>query len=403
MTTRRNLLTYAARSSAIVAFAIAGFSSTTQAQEPIPVVATFSILGDMVQRVGGDAITLSTLVGRNGDTHVYQPTPADAKAVKRAQLLFTNGLEFEGWLDRLAEAAAFEGATVVTTDGLELIALEEHHDDEHSDEDGHDDEHEDGHDDEHEDGHDDEHEDGHDDEHDDGHDDEHDDAHDDKHGDAHDDEHDDAHDDEHDDEHDDAHDDEHDDEHGDHEDGHHDHGEFDPHGWLSLQNAVIYVDNITEALAKAAPASAAMFYQNRATYVAEIELLDSEIKEMIAALPKSDRTVVTSHDAFQYFARDYGLKFLAPQGLSTDSEASAREVAQMIEHIRAEEISAVFVENVSDPRLLQQIARETGSTIGGKLFPGALSNEDEPASTYLDLMRHNATTITSALSEASKP
>ena len=375
MTTRRNLLTYAARSSAIFAFAIAGFSSTTQAQEPIPVVATFSILGDMVQRVGGDAITLSTLVGRNGDTHVYQPTPADAKAVKRAQLLFTNGLEFEGWLDRLAEAAAFEGATVVTTDGLELIALEEHHDDEHSDEDGHDDEHEDGHDDEHDDGHDD------------------------KHGDAHDDEHDDAHDDEHDD----AHDDEHDDEHGDHEDGHHDHGEFDPHGWLSLQNAVIYVDNITEALAKAAPASAAMFYQNRATYVAEIELLDSEIKEMIAALPKSDRTVVTSHDAFQYFARDYGLKFLAPQGLSTDSEASARDVAQMIEHIRAEEISAVFVENVSDPRLLQQIARETGSTIGGKLFPGALSNEDEPASTYLDLMRHNATTITSALSEASKP
>ena len=359
MTTRRNLLTYAARSSAIVAFAIAGFSSTTQAQEPIPVVATFSILGDMVQRVGGDAITLSTLVGRNGDTHVYQPTPADAKAVKRAQLLFTNGLEFEGWLDRLAEAAAFEGATVVTTDGLELIALEEHHDDEHSDEDGHDDEHDD----------------------------------------AHDDEHDDVHDDEHDD----AHDDEHDDEHGDHEDGHHDHGEFDPHGWLSLQNAVIYVDNITEALAKAAPASAAMFYQNRATYVAEIELLDSEIKEMIAALPKSDRTVVTSHDAFQYFARDYGLKFLAPQGLSTDSEASARDVAQMIEHIRAEEISAVFVENVSDPRLLQQIARETGSTIGGKLFPGALSNEDEPASTYLDLMRHNATTITSALSEASKP
>ena len=358
MTTKRTLLKFA------TATAIAALTSSAQAQEPIPVVATFSILGDMVERVGGNAVTVTTLVGRNGDSHVYQPTPADAKAVKRASVLFTNGLEFEGWLERLAEAAGFNGETVVTTNGLNVIAMEEeHHDDEHEDEEHHDDK------DEHHD--------------------------DDKHAAA--DEH---HDEGHDEDDKDAHANE--DEHGEDEHGHHDHGEFDPHGWLSLQNAVVYVDNITDALAKTAPAHATTFYQNRASYVAEIELLDKQIKEQFAALPESARTVVTSHDAFQYFARDYGLIFLAPQGLSTESEASAREVAELIKQIRAQGISAVFVENVADPRLLQQIARETGSVIGGELFPGALSDKDGPAATYLELMRHNANTITTALSEAKK-
>ena len=340
MTIRRIFLKLAAAS------VMMGLTTSIHAREPVPVVATFSILGDMVERVGGDAVNVTTLVGRNGDTHVYQPTPADAKAVKRATLMFTNGLEFEGWLERLAEAAEFEGLTVVTTNGLELIALEEHHDEEHED-----DEHAKTDTDEH-----------------------HDEASKDKYN---------------------------ADEHNE-EDRHHDHGEFDPHGWLSLQNAIIYIDNITAALAKAAPQSASMFYQNRADYVAEIELLDLEIKMLIAALPQSARTVVTSHDAFQYFARDYGLKFLAPQGLSTESEASARDVAELIKQVRAEGISAVFVENVADPRLLQQIVRETGSAIGGELFPGSLSKKDGPAATYLELMRHNATTITAALTEAKK-
>ena len=124
--------------------------------------------------------------------------------------------------------------------------------------------------------------------------------------------------------------------------------------------------------------------------------------KLAAVLPEAARTIVTSHDAFQYFGRDYGLSFLAPQGLSTESEASARDVAELIKQVRREEISAVFVENVADPRLLRQIARETGSAIGGKLYPGALSEQDGPAATYLDLMRHNATTITKALTEAKR-
>ena len=196
-----------------------------------------------------------------------------------------------------------------------------------------------------------------------------------------------------------GHDDDHDDEEhagGDDHDHHH-HGAFDPHAWQSLDNAVAYVDNITAALAQADPANAADFHQNRAAYVAEIEALDAEIREIVAALSADRRVVVTSHDAFQYFGRGYGLTFLAPQGLSTESEASAKDVARLIQQIRERGIRAVFVENIGDSRLLEQIADETGAVIGGTLYPDALSGPDGPASTYLDMMRHNATTLAQAL------
>lgn len=333
--------------SAVLTVLAASIPVTVKAQDELPVVTTFSILGDMVERIGGNAVAVTTLVGRNGDTHVYQPTPADARAVREADILFTNGLEFEGWLDRLAEAAEFTGELVVTTNGINTISMQE---EEHAGED-HDEEH---------------------------HDDEQPmDNHDREHGNGN-------------------------DSHADEEDGHdeHHHGEFDPHGWQSLQNAEVYVDNIAAALAKASPTHATTFYENRDVYIEEIESLDKTINDMISALPLSARTIVTSHDAFQYFGRDYGLNFLAPQGLSTESEASARDVAQLIKQIRAEKISAVFVENVSDPRLVKQIATETGSFVGGKLYPGALSNKDGPASTYLELMHYNATTIVTALSGA---
>jgi len=362
MTTRRTLLTSAA---ALLALSFAA-PAQAQSAEPVPVVATFSILGDMVARIGGDHVAVTTLVGPGGDAHVYQPTPADARAVSEAKVLFVNGLEFEGWIDRLVDASGFNGTRVVATDGIEPIAFEEHHDDHHDDHGK--DEH----------------------------------AHDhDKHDhgkDAH------AHDhdkDDHDkedhgkDEH--AHDhDKHDhDKHDDH--AGHDHGAYDPHAWQSLGNAVTYADNIAAGLAEADPANAASYAANRAAYVAEIKALDAEIRARMAALPAERRTIVTSHDAFQYFGRDYGLTFLAPQGLSTESEASAKDVARLIEQMRRDGISAVFVENIADPRLIEQIARETGAAIGGTLYPGALSGPDGPAATYLDMMRHNATTLSAAL------
>ena len=344
MLARRALLTSAA---AVLAVSLAA-PAVARSDRPIPVVATFSILGDMVKRIGGEHVAVTTLVGADGDTHVYQPTPADARAVSEAKILVVNGLQFEGWLDRLIDASDFRGVRVVATEGVDLIAFDDEHDnggghEAHAEEAGHDHDHDDhaeaGHDDDHE------HE-------------EH------AEGDDHD---------------------------------HHHHGAFDPHAWQSLGNAVAYVDTIAAALAQANPANAADFYQNRAAYVAEIEALDAEIRGIVAALPAERRIVVTSHDAFQYFGRDYGLTFLAPQGLSTESEASAKDVARLIQQIRERGIRAVFIENVADPRLLERIADETGASIGGTLYPGALSGPDGPAPTYLDMMRHNATTLAQAL------
>ena len=368
--TRRALLNSA---TAVLALSLAA-PAIAQSDGPIPVVATFSILGDMVERIGGEHVSVKTLVGPDGDAHVYQPTPADARAVSEATILVVNGLQFEGWLDRLVDASDFHGVRVVATDGIEPIVFDDDHE-EHDEHEGHD---EAGHDDDHE-GHDEDEkhaEAGHDDDHE-GHDE------DEKHAEA-------------------GHDDDHEghDEHEMHAEAGHDdhhHGAFDPHAWQSLANAVVYVDNITAALARTDPADATDFYQNRAAYVAEIEALDAEIREAVASLPADRRTVVTSHDAFQYFGRAYELEFVAPQGLSTESEASAKDVVRLIEQIRERGIRAVFIENIGDPRLLKQIANETGAVIGGTLYPGALSGPDGPAPTYLDMMRHNATTLAQAL------
>ena len=388
MPCRRVLLKSAA---ALVALSLAAAPATAQADEPIPVVASFSILADMVERIGGEHVDVTMLVGPDGDAHVYQPTPAAARAVSDAEILVVNGLEFEGWMDRLIEASGFGGVEVVATNGIEPIAYEDEHDD-HENHDGHDHEghahakqgEEEEHDHNHA-GHDhDEHAEKAEHDHD-GHD----------HAKEAEHEH-----------HDHA---EHDDHAGHDDHGHdkhaeagghhqHHHGAYDPHAWQSLSNAVVYVDNITAALAQADPENAGTFYENRAAYVAELEALDADIRAIIARLPENRRTVVTSHDAFQYFGRDYGLTFLAPQGLSTESEASAKDVARLIERIRAEGITAVFIENITDPRLLEQIANETGATIGGTLYPGALSGPNGPAPTYLDMMRHNATTLAQALS-----
>lgn len=296
---------------------------------PIQAVATFSILGDMVSRIGGEHVAVTTLVGPNGDAHVYRPTPAAARAVSQANILVVNGLGFEGWLDRLIEASDFGGIRVVATAGIEPLAVDDA--------------------------------------------DKVDQAHDLVHGAGEPAE--------------------------DHDEGHHDHdhGALDPHTWQSLRHAVTYVDNITEALAKADPENASTFYRKRAAYVAEIEALDAEIRALFAELPPGSRTIVTSHDAFRYFGHEYGLTFVAPQGLSTESEASARDVASLIELIRDRGIRAVFTENVADPRLLRRIADETDATVGGTLYPGALSGPGGPAPTYLDMMRHNARTLSRAL------
>ena len=294
----------------LLALGLSLLAAPARADERLPVVASFSILGDLTARVGGDRIALTTLVGPDGDAHVFEPGPGDARAVSEAKLLVVNGLGFEGWMDRLKGAAGFDGIEVVATSGVEPLKLAE--DDDH----GHD--------------------------------------------------------------------------HG------HDHGAIDPHAWQNVANAEIFVRNIAVGLEQADPAGAAVYRANAEAYLAELKALDEDIRTSLAAVPAERRVLVTSHDAFGYFAAAYDLKVLAPQGISTESEASAADVAGLIRQIRADGVQAVFVENVTDPRLLEQIVRETGARIGGTLYSDALSPPGTPAATYVGMMRHNAEAITAA-------
>lgn len=304
MTDRRSFLGFAAALSLLPGLAVA--------QDRLPVVASFSILGDLVAQVGGDRVAVTVLVGPDGDAHVYQPSPADAQAVAAAKVVVVNGLGFEGWIDRLVEAAEYKGAVVVATTGLVPRGVA---DEDHAEADG---------------------------------------------------------------------------------DGH-DHGAADPHAWQDVANVRTYVANIEAALVAADPADAATYRARAAAYTADLDALDAGIRAAVAALPTDRRTVVASHDAFGYFAAAYGLTILAPQGMSTETEASAAGVAALITQIRDQAIPAVFVETITDPRLLDRITAETGAVIGGTLFSDALSPPDGPAGTYLDMMRHNIDTLAGAL------
>lgn len=324
--------------------------------EPLKVVASFSIIGDLARNVGGDRIELTTLVGPNGDAHVYEPRPADAVAVSKADLVLVNGLHFEGFLSRLTEASGKDVPVVELTRGVTPIAMDEdgHHEDEaKADDHGHaesDDDH--------------------------GHD----------HAESEDD---------HGDDHAKAAAEKHDDHEG---HGHQHEGDFDPHAFQSVPNAKIYVANVADAFCEHDPDGCDSYRQNAATYTAELDALDAEIRATIASIPEDRRTLISSHDAFGYLASTYGLTFLAPEGISTEAEASAADVAALIRQIREDKASAVFVENITNTRLIEQIASETGLKIGGTLYSDALSDPDGPAGTYIGLMRHNIETIAGAVS-----
>jgi zinc/manganese transport system substrate-binding protein len=304
MLTRRLMLAFA------VAFALP-FPALAEGSGKLKVIASFSVLGDIVSQVGGGRIDLVTLVGPDGDAHVFQPSPADAEAVAGAAVLVVNGLGFEGWMERLIEASGTRAVVVTASEGvtpIDFVAGAEDHD--------------------------------------------------------------------------------------------HDHGTFDPHAWQNAANVLIYIANIERGLAAADPEGAATYKANAAAYAAQVQAVDAEIRAAIASLPEDRRNIVTSHDAFGYFAAAYGLTVLAPQGISTEAEASARDVAALITQIRTQKIGAVFVENIADPRLLEQIAAETGARIGGTLYSDALSGPDGPAATYLDMMRNNISQLVAALTPA---
>lgn len=306
---------------------ILGLATPAAAADPLPVVASFSILADLVKEVGGPRVTVRPLVGPDGDAHVYQPTPADAESVAKAKLLVLNGLGFDGWAEKLASAAAYTGPVLIATEGVTPLAFDEE-----------------------------------------------------DHGAEAEGEHDHDHDDHA--------------KHDDHEG--HDHGPLDPHAWQDLSNAQLYVANIARALSAADPAGAADYAARAEAYSARIKATEAEVRALLAPLPPERRVIVTSHDALGYFAKAYDLTIEAPQGLSTESEASAADVGALIRQVKAEHVPAVFLENVSDPRLLQQIASETGARIGGTLHSDALAATG-PASDYLGMILSNARTIAAAL------
>ena len=286
----------------LLTVAVAAFGGHAQAQnamtqEKLKVVASFSILGDLVHQVGGDRISLTTLVGPNGDAHVYAPTPADAKVVAAAKLVVVNGLGLEGWLPRLASASGGKKLTTVASNGVRPLKMEDEH----------------------------------------------------KPG----------------------------------------HMVSDPHAWQSIANAKLYVANIRDGLIEADPAGATIYAANATAYLAKLDALEREVQEAIARIPADRRKIITTHDAFGYFGKAYGMDFISPEGVSTESEASAKDVARIIAQIRREKIPAVFMENISDPRLIRQIARETGARIGGTLYSDALSDAKGQAATYIDMIRNN--------------
>jgi len=298
----------------------------SHAAEPLKAVASFSILGDIVREVGGNDVSLTTLVGPDGDAHEYEPTPGDAKKLSAARVLFVNGLEFETWLPKLTKASGFAGQTVVASQGITPRKFA---------------------------------------------------------GDGHGGKHD-------------AHDHDHDHDH-DHKDGHHHHGDADPHAWQSLANGVIYARNVAEGLAAADPAHAEAYRQRATAYIAKLDALDARAKQTFGAIPAERRKVVTSHDAFGYFGDAYGVTFISAMGVSTDAEPSAGEVARIIEQVKRDKVPAVFIENITSPKLVQQIARETGAKVGGTLYSDALSKPGQPGATYLEMFEWNVRQLAAAL------
>ncbi len=284
--------------------AASGWQAQAQAPEKLPVVATFSILADFARNVGGERIEVTALVGPNGDTHVYQPKPADAKELGDARLILVNGLGLEGWIERLIKASGTKAPVIVATKGISPQQMR-------------------------------------------------------------------------------------------------DEGriEQDPHAWQSIANAKIYVANIRDALIAVDPGGASVYRANADNYLGKLDALEKDVTAEIAKIPPGRRQIITTHDAFGYFGTAYGFRFIAPEGVSTETEASARDVAKIIRQIKAQKIPAVFLENVTDPRLVKSIAAESGAKIGGTLYSDALSSPEGPAGSYIEMMRNNIRELSAALAQ----
>jgi len=284
---------------------------SVHASEKLKVVASFSILGDMVKNVASDDVELKILVGANGDAHEYQPTPADAKAISKADLVIVNGLGFEGWLPRLVKSSGYKGTVLEASKGISSLFLSEKT----------------------------------------------------EKGEPH----------------------------------HHEHDGKDPHAWQNLANGKIYVKNIRDALIAADKAHADDYRKNAKEYLKKLDDAEIFVKSELAKIPTQKRKLVTTHDAFAYFAKAYNVEFLAAQGISTEGQPTAADVAKLIDQIRTQKVTTIFLENMTDSRLIKQLEKDAGAKLGGTLYSDALSAENEPAPNYIAMFKHNVSALVSAL------
>lgn len=288
--------------SALLVLGVAFAVTPATAEDKVKVVASFSILGDMVRQVTGDLAEVKTIVGPDADAHVYTPNTGDARAVADADVIFVNGLGFETWSQTLIDTSGTEAEVFVATKDITPLKVD---------------------------------------------------------------------------------------------------GEIDPHAWNALTNGVIYITNIAEAMANTDPKNAATYQANAQAYSEKLTALHSRALSEIKKLPADNRTVVTAHDAFGYLADAYDLTFLAPVGIDTEAEPSAKDLAKLIDHLKEAGAGALFVENITSPALIEQIERETGIEIGGRLFSDALSERGGPATSYEKMFEHNLGVLIQALSAQS--
>jgi zinc/manganese transport system substrate-binding protein len=281
---------------------LAALAVRATAAEPLKVVASFSILADMVREIGGDQVAVTALVPPDGDAHTYDPRPSDLLAIRAAKLVVTNGLGLDAWMDRLIRSAGSSVPHVVASAGVTPRRMNEG-------------------------------------------------------------------------------------------------GRqvLDPHAWQDPRDGVLYARAMIEGLIRAAPDRAGQFRAQGDGYIAAIQETDAWTLRTLAPVPPAKRKIITSHDAFGYFGARYGIEFHAAQGINTDAEPSARDIARLAAQIRREHIRAVFVENMTDPRIARTLAREAGAAVGGTVYSDALSPPGGPAATYLAMFRHNATLFAAAM------
>ena len=271
------------------------------------VVATFSVIADMVANVAGDHVELVTIFGPGGDTELYQPTLADSRAAAGARIVFANDLndEFEPWLEPLLKQAHFAGSKVVVSRGAKTITAEEEHA----------------------------------------------------------------------------------------ISGRQMMPAIDQHAWLDPKNGVVYVKNIAEALARNDAANAADYRARAAAYVKQLQAVDAWMRTEMAAVPAAKRRIIASHDSLQYLARACGITLISINGWTNKSEPSAAELARLTRQIAAEHVHALFLDSITDPRAMERIAEETGATISGTLYGDTLSKPGGEADTYIEMLRHDVTTL----------